>query len=156
MLYEIKDRFVYHDENPKNGLLLSLYQTTHRQYPMKKQDLMVYKNLLKEFEVALEHKMDRKSLELKMSAFYALEKDTDFWSSTKEGLAILANEDQCMIIGKIDLITKSILMCDEHPVCDDILDDLAEWVLKFKGKVWILPKEQMPDGSGIAAIYRYD
>lgn len=382
MLYEIKDRFVYHDENPKNGLFLSLYQTTHRQYPMKKQDLMVYKNLLKELEVALEHKMDRKSLELSMKAFYALEKDTDFWSNTKEGLAILANEDhcfvyllnhpvqqrtqvsssfhlkpllyeaqfmnviqvlvlsrdhfeiyegnrenlskiefeegealslkavlgeqhsetyftessfagvghpaihtsntdkrddyhkdtekyfrfvdhyifehfsqktktplllvaldehqshfrelshnpylmenglslngdsldlnllkskldnvldvidqqknqevlnafeeassehkastdlqeiiksaleakvetlliedQCMIIGKIDLITKSLLLCDEHPVCDDVLNDLAEWVLKFKGKVWILPKEQMPDDSGIAAIYRYD
>jgi hypothetical protein len=37
----------------------------------------------------------------------------------------------------------------------DILDDVAEQVIRTDGQVFIVPPEQMPTGSGIAAIYRY-
>jgi len=41
-----------------------------------------------------------------------------------------------------------------HP-SDDVLDDLAEEVLKMDGRVVVLPPEAMPTETGVAAIYRY-
>lgn len=41
------------------------------------------------------------------------------------------------------------------PRADDVLDDLAEMVLKTDGAVLVLPPEMMPSETGVAAIYRY-
>jgi hypothetical protein len=41
-----------------------------------------------------------------------------------------------------------------HPG-DDVLNDLAELVLKQDGRVVVLPPESMPTDTGLAAIYRY-
>ncbi len=38
---------------------------------------------------------------------------------------------------------------------DDVLDDLAELVLRFGGEVWIVPKDRMPAETGAAAINRF-
>jgi len=37
----------------------------------------------------------------------------------------------------------------------DVLDDLAELVLRQDGQVLVLPQENMPTDTGVAAIYRY-
>ncbi|GCC50467.1 hypothetical protein SanaruYs_06820 [Chryseotalea sanaruensis] len=42
-----------------------------------------------------------------------------------------------------------------QPVLDDQLDDIGELVNKMGGTVIIIPKEQMPSETGIAAIFRY-
>ena len=42
-----------------------------------------------------------------------------------------------------------------HPAVDDMLDDLAELVLRNGGEVVIAPAERMPTTTGVAAIYRY-
>ncbi len=41
------------------------------------------------------------------------------------------------------------------PEIDDLLDDIAEAVLKAGGEVIIVPEDQMPTDSGLAAIYRF-
>lgn len=41
------------------------------------------------------------------------------------------------------------------PEFDDILDDIAEKVVKTGGQVLVMPHNQMPCDTGIAAIYRY-
>lgn len=41
------------------------------------------------------------------------------------------------------------------PDTDDVLDDLAEHVLRTKGEVVVVPGGQMPTRTGAAAIYRY-
>jgi hypothetical protein len=38
---------------------------------------------------------------------------------------------------------------------DDMLDDLGEMVLRQKGTVLVVPVEQVPSKTGLAAIYRY-
>lgn len=38
---------------------------------------------------------------------------------------------------------------------DDVLDDLAEMVLRMDGQVYVLPHDQMPTEAGVAAMYRY-
>jgi hypothetical protein len=42
-----------------------------------------------------------------------------------------------------------------NPRADDLLDVLAEMVLKMDGQVFVIPHEQMPNDHGVAAIYRY-
>ena len=41
------------------------------------------------------------------------------------------------------------------PEFDDILDDIAEQVVKTGGQVLVMPHNQMPTGTGLAAIYRF-
>jgi len=42
-----------------------------------------------------------------------------------------------------------------QPAAEDVLDDLAEMVLRADGQVLVLPPENMPTDTGVAAIYRY-
>jgi hypothetical protein len=42
-----------------------------------------------------------------------------------------------------------------NPRADDVLDDLAEMVLKMDGQVFVIPHTEMPTDQGIAAVYRY-
>lgn len=42
-----------------------------------------------------------------------------------------------------------------RPEFDDLLDDLAEQVVKKGGQVLVMPTHQMPTDTGVAAIYRY-
>lgn len=43
----------------------------------------------------------------------------------------------------------------DDPEVGDLLDDLAEAVLRTGGDVVVVPKDQMPSESGLAAILRY-
>jgi hypothetical protein len=68
---------------------------------------------------------------------------------------VLIQENK-IISGKIDYNTGKVdLGYIINPDCDDILDDLAELVLKNRGDVMILPEEKMPSDTGVAGIYRY-
>jgi hypothetical protein len=50
----------------------------------------------------------------------------------------------------------SIRLADpKEPLVDDLLDDLAEMVLKADGAVLVLSPDEMPSTTGLAAIYRY-
>ena len=42
-----------------------------------------------------------------------------------------------------------------HPGVDDLLDELAELVLRRGGEVVVVPADRMPTQSGGAAIYRF-
>ncbi|PKP53200.1 MAG: hypothetical protein CVT92_05655 [Bacteroidetes bacterium HGW-Bacteroidetes-1] len=42
-----------------------------------------------------------------------------------------------------------------NPKVDDLLDDMAELVIKMGGHVMVLPTEKMPTETGLAAIFRY-
>jgi hypothetical protein len=60
------------------------------------------------------------------------------------------------IAGNIDRATGRIQPGDlADPHVDDLLDDLAEMVLRAKGKVVALPAERMPSRTGGAATYRF-
>ncbi|MGK0186018.1 MAG: hypothetical protein ACI9R3_001801 [Verrucomicrobiales bacterium] len=60
------------------------------------------------------------------------------------------------IPGRVDAATGAIEFADlTEPDIDDLLDDLAELTMKSGGQVVIVPSEQMPTDSGLAAIYRF-
>jgi hypothetical protein len=60
------------------------------------------------------------------------------------------------VTGRIDSATGRIELRDAaDPDTDDLLDDLAEKVLRTNGEVVIVPAERMPSATGVAATYRY-
>jgi hypothetical protein len=71
-------------------------------------------------------------------------------------VATLLIEDGREIPGQIDAASGAVRLSDlECPEIDDALDDLAALTLKMGGEVVIMPPEQMPTQTGLAAIYRY-
>lgn len=60
------------------------------------------------------------------------------------------------IPGRLDRTSGQIEAADlSEPDVDDVLDDLAEMVLRMDGQVIAVPPEMMPTDAGLAAIYRY-
>ncbi len=58
--------------------------------------------------------------------------------------------------GRLDPASGAIRRTElDHPEVEDLLDDVAEAVLRAGGEVIVVPKERMPTSSGVAATYRY-
>jgi hypothetical protein len=72
---------------------LSLYQPTHRHHPDNQQDVIRFKNLVKQLEQSLRQKYSTREIRPLMEPFQDLERRHDFWNHTQDGLAILAAPD---------------------------------------------------------------
>lgn len=70
-------------------------------------------------------------------------------------VASLLVEADRQVPGTIDATGKILPGEPSNPEVGDILDDLAETVLKMNGEVVIVPKERMPSTTGTAATFRY-
>lgn len=97
MLYEIAQKFphkiIYEDQGP----FISLYQPTCRYRDGKGQDIIRFKELVQLITESLEQNYPEADIESLMKPFNALLEDRLFWNNTLGGLAILANEEQCII-----------------------------------------------------------
>jgi hypothetical protein len=70
-------------------------------------------------------------------------------------LTLLVDADKT-IGGTIDPETGQARMLKEsNPDVDDVLDDLCELSLKTGAKVRVIPSDQFPTETGVAAVYRY-
>jgi len=77
-------------------------------------------------------------------------------AAVSDQVATLMVEADRVIPGVIDRNTGAIRASDPAAShVDDMLDDLAELVMAKGGEVIIVPKENMPTDSGLAAIYRF-
>lgn len=74
-------------------------------------------------------------------------------SAVAARVGTLLTEADRHIPGRFDQETGAIVLGGS--VVDDVLDDIAELVLKNGGQVVIVPREHMPTQTGIAAIYRF-
>ena len=71
-------------------------------------------------------------------------------------VATLMLEADRRIAGRLDGSTGRVEVADlSHPQVDDLLDDLGELVGRMGGRVMVIPAEQMPGRTGLAAIYRH-
>jgi hypothetical protein len=70
---------------------------------------------------------------------------------------VLLLERDREVQGSMDPATGVLQIADtiDAPGSGDVLDDLAEAVLRNGGEVIIVPPERMPSRTGLAAIYRY-
>lgn len=65
-------------------------------------------------------------------------------------------EAERVVPGRVDQTTGDIQLGElGDPAVDDLLDDVAELVLKNSGEVVVVPAARMPTQSGLAAIYRF-
>ena len=71
-------------------------------------------------------------------------------------VATLLIEADRQIAGRLDGATGRVECAEpSDPEVDDLLDDLGELVEKMGGQVLVVPAEQMPARTGLAATYRY-
>ncbi len=71
-------------------------------------------------------------------------------------IATLLIEADREVVGRIHPGTGNVDFSDpDHPLTDDLLDDLGEWVVKLGGTVMVIPAALMPTQTGAAAICRY-
>ncbi len=77
-------------------------------------------------------------------------------SATAGRVATLLIEADRQIPGRLDSVTGRVEVADlSHPQVADLLDDLGELVEKMGGRVLVMPANQMPSQTGLAATYRY-
>jgi len=69
---------------------LSLYMTTHRSHPENLQDLIRFKNLVKQMEESLLRKYSSIEVQKHLEPFEALGNDNVFWNHVSDGLAVLS------------------------------------------------------------------
>ena len=72
---------------------LSLYQPTHRHFPENKQDPIRFRNLVKTLEQSLQEKYSRQEFRPLVEPLHDLASQSEFWSHTLDGLAILGSPD---------------------------------------------------------------
>ena len=61
-----------------------------------------------------------------------------------------------LVPGRIDAATGRIeRRALDDPETDDLLDDLAETVVRMRGEAIVVPTQRMPSTTGVAAIYRF-
>ncbi len=71
-------------------------------------------------------------------------------------VATLLIEADRQIAGHLDDATGQVAVTDlSDPRVDDLLDDVGELVVKMGGAVLVIPTDQMPTRTGLAATYRY-
>ncbi len=77
-------------------------------------------------------------------------------AATAGRVATLLIQADRQIAGRLDRAAGLVEVADlSHPQVDDVLDDLGELVEKMGGQVLVMPAEQMPGRTGLAATYRY-
>jgi hypothetical protein len=71
-------------------------------------------------------------------------------------VATMLLDAQRRVPGRFDRITGEVSAADlADPEVDDLLDDLAEQVLRTGGEVVVVPGDRMPTDTGVAAVFRY-
>lgn len=72
---------------------LSLYMPTHRKHPENLQDVILFKNLIKELKDSLLQKYSQDETQTYLVAFDALASDNHHWEHTSDGLAIFSAQN---------------------------------------------------------------
>ncbi|MBI4166571.1 MAG: hypothetical protein HY508_12635 [Acidobacteria bacterium] len=77
-------------------------------------------------------------------------------AATQTRVGFLLVEMERRIPGRLDPATGSVTLSGlEHPEVDDLLDDLAELVLRKGAQVVVVPATDMPVATGAAATFRF-
>mgnify|MGYP005854269173 CR=1 FL=1 len=77
-------------------------------------------------------------------------------AATFSRVGVLMVDADKHIGGRLDPGTGKLELGDiNRSDLDDVLDDIAERVIRTGGQVLVMPHDQMPTDTGLAAIYRY-
>ena len=97
MLYELVNSFPNDIILEKEGPFISLYQPTYRSGPDNKQDLIRFKNLVKEIENSLLRKYNKADVTKLLEPFKEIADDKSFWINAMDGIAVLSSKNKTVV-----------------------------------------------------------
>jgi hypothetical protein len=77
---------------------LSLYMTTHRNHPENIQDIIRFKNLVKQLEESLLEQYSAVEVKKLLEPYLTLNNNSEFWGHTLDGLAVLGSTELFKVI----------------------------------------------------------
>lgn len=116
MSYEVAHHFPKDMIFKESGPLVSLYQPTHRSYPVNKQDAIVYKNLLRVIEQSLEDLPDSDLSDTIMKPLYEIQEDKEFWNHTSDGIAVFASANKCIVYNLRNPVEELAVVADSFHI----------------------------------------
>jgi len=78
---------------------LSVYMPTHRKHPENLQDIILYKNLVRQMKESLLQKYSTGEVQKYLEPFETLAQDNDTWNHTLDGLAVFSATGLFKVIG---------------------------------------------------------
>ena len=88
---------------------LSLYMPTHRSHPDNLQDIIRFRNLVKQMEESLILKYSTSQAQKHLKPFEVLGNDDDFWNHTLDGLAVLSAMELFKVI-RLPIATEELVV----------------------------------------------
>jgi hypothetical protein len=78
------------------------------------------------------------------------------YSATLGQIARVLIDESARVEGTIDADSGAVIYgTSDDAYTDDVLDSIAEYVLRFDGEVRFIPGDKMPTDTGVAAVLRY-
>lgn len=97
-MYKITDEFPHEIIfNQNKGPFISIYQTSERDGSSNKQDLIKFKNAMKEVENSLKKEYDEDVIMKRMKPLIDLYDDRIFWNNVGEGVAVLSDAEDTIV-----------------------------------------------------------
>ncbi|HAW91973.1 TPA: hypothetical protein DCX24_03880, partial [Candidatus Azambacteria bacterium] len=78
--------------NIQDTVCLSLYMPTHRSFPQRNENPILFKNLLSELSEKLQQQYPDANHAKLMQGFEKLQDDQEFWQHPQNGLAVFATD----------------------------------------------------------------
>ncbi len=107
---EVLAGFVSDNEPP----CLSLYQPTHRRHPENQQDVIRFRNLVKELKASLRQKYETTETRLLLEPFEALADDAEFWNHTLDGLVVLGGPGGFLALRIPQSVAELVVVADSY------------------------------------------
>lgn len=97
-MYKVTDEFPHEIIlNQKKGPFISIYQPGERDSSTSKQDLIRFKNAMREVENSLKKEYDDDLVAKRMKPLIDLYEDRIFWNNVQDGVAVLSDEEDTIV-----------------------------------------------------------
>jgi hypothetical protein len=91
---------------------LSLYLPTHRSHPENLQDIIRFKNLVKQMEESLLRKYSAGDVQKYLEPFLVLGEDKDIWNHTLDGLAVFSTTGLLKVVSLYKSVDELAMVAD--------------------------------------------
>lgn len=112
MLYDFVQDFPHEIVFEKEGPFLSLYQRTHRFRPDNEQDVIRFKNLVRQAKEKLAANYPQVDAEVMLKPLQAIIGDSLFWNHMADGLALLLSPKSCVVYRLQDKVEERLVVSD--------------------------------------------
>jgi len=91
---------------------LSLYMPTHQKHPENLQDIILFKNLVRQMEESLLQKYSAGEVQAYLEPLDALADDKDIWNYTKDGFAVFSAKGIFKVVGLQKSVEELAIVAD--------------------------------------------